>query len=169
MTPCSSIEVTLAILSQYPLSKYQPLGYYSDLNSQDMGDPDKLSVYSGSTEAYWPLDQEVQQPTKCTTAMQILRLAHLKSARFNILVHGIHRCKLCYYFKCKEPNCVYSFCTLKGWNLHHWMAHKTLLKCKDCSQKFLTPSAHRAHRNMHAPPLFTCESCGKSFPFKSAL
>ena len=87
MTPYSSIEVTPDMVSQYPLSKYQPLGYYSDLNSQDMGDPDKLSVYSDSTEAYWPL---VQQPTKCTRAMQVLRPAHLKSARFDILVHGIH-------------------------------------------------------------------------------
>ena len=44
MSPCSSIEVTPDMMSQYPLSKYRPLGYYSDLNSQDMGDPDKLSV-----------------------------------------------------------------------------------------------------------------------------
>ena len=124
-----------------------------------MADPDKLSVYSGSTEAFWPLDQEVQQPTKQTRAMQVVRPAHLKLAVFNILVHGICLHKPHYYFKCKEPNCVHSFCTLKGWNLYHRMAHQTLLKCKDCLQKFLTPSAHRAHRNMHAPLLFTCESC----------
>ena len=101
--------------------------------------------------------------------MKLLRLAHPKSTRFDILVHGIRQCKSHYYFKCKEPNCVYSSCTLKEWNLCHQMSHKTLLKCKDCPQKFITPSSHGAHRNMHAPSLFACESCEKSFPFKSAL
>ena len=129
-------------------------------------DLDRLSVYSGVTEIYWSLNYDDKQLSSCPTDVKVFRPAHPKTVGFNILVHGIQCHKPQYYFKCTEPGCAYSFCTLKGWNLHHRMAHKTLLKCKDCPQKFMTPSAQRAHRNMHAPLTFTCEKCGKSFLLK---
>lgn len=118
-------------MSKCPLSRYWLPGYYSEFDIQEpdtMGtvDPDRLSVYSGSTEVYWPLGYDVKWPPTCPTVAKVLRPAHPKTASFNILVHGIWCHKPRYYFKCKEPNCVYSFCTLKGWNLHHRMAHKTL-------------------------------------------
>ena len=49
------------------------------------------------------------------------------------------------------------------------MHQKKIIKCISCIRKFVTPSAHCAHWNMHAPLNFVCETCGTAFPVKSAL
>ena len=49
------------------------------------------------------------------------------------------------------------------------MMHKYKLECELCGRKFVTPSAHRAHRNYHAPNKYTCVRCGKTFAFESGL
>ena len=66
----------------------------------------------------------------------------------------------------KVDVCPCTFSTIKGWNLHHRVHHKTILTC---NRKFRTLSAHRAHRNMHAPLKFFCKNCGSQFPYSSAL
>ena len=58
---------------------------------------------------------------------------------------------------------------MRDWNAHHRLVHKNRLKCGLCQRKFATPSAHRAHRNYHAPHKFNCNRCGKTFAFESGL
>ena len=47
--------------------------------------------------------------------------------------------------------------------------HKTVIYCNQCKKKFSTPSAHRAHQNLHALMKFICETCGKNFAFSSSM
>ena len=89
--------------------------------------------------------------------------------RFNIRVHGIHHRKLRYYFKCVAAGCVKTFDKIRDCNLHHHLKHKTRIKCTVCGKKIITPSSHRAHKNIHAVHKFNCQICHKSYAFASGL
>ena len=58
---------------------------------------------------------------------------------------------------------------MKDWNAHHCLVHKNRLKCGLCGRMFTTLSAHRAHKNYHAPHKYNCNMCGKTFAFGSGL
>ena len=88
---------------------------------------------------------------------------------FQIHTHRLRCYRRKYYFKCKEKNCQKTFNTLKTWNVHHQIHHKTILKCEICPKRFRIQSSFRVHQNVHVPNKFICESCGKLFPFNSAL
>ena len=135
-------------------------------------DSDDTVIYSSDdTEAYWPLDPmkqillfpkiNVQQHR--TTPVLKLSSVH----RFH--VHRIPHRKLCYYFKCVIAGCVKTFDKIHDWNLHHHLTHKTRIKCTVCGKKFITPSSHRAHKNIHAVHKFNCQICHKSYAFTSGL
>ena len=147
---------------------YRPADYYNAIEKIGSKDIDNLSQYSGQTEKYWPLD-DAETESRSQIRKQTLRSKTRKVAGFNILFHAIRCQKPKYYFCCKVANCNCSFQTLKVWNLHHRVTHKKPLECMECHKKFPTPSAHRAHKNMHAPLRFNCDHCGKLFPFKSSL
>ena len=152
LLPDNSMKVTSEMMSKLPTSRYRSADYYNEIEKTGSKDADHLSQYSGETENYWPLAEDVVATRPVPqNRKRALRSKNQKAAGFDILLHAIRRRKPKYYFRCKEANCKYSFRTLKGWNLHHRVTHKTLLECADCHKKFPTPSAHRAHKNMHAP------------------
>ena len=88
---------------------------------------------------------------------------------FEISFIGIRKCRQYYLFKCKGPRCNKTFNKVKDWNDHHRLVHKNRLKCRLCGRMFTTPSAHRAHKNFHAPHKYNCNICGKTFAFGSGL
>ena len=64
---------------------------------------------------------------------------------FKITLHGIARRQPKYYFRCYIPDCNSKFHSLKEWNSHHLVQHKSLLSCLKCPRQFKKPSAFRAH------------------------
>ena len=163
------VHTSNELLATYPISRFRPPGYYPITTH----DTDQESINSNMTEIYWPIDldktqdQSLAENKSCNTP----HLKDNKTAKFkfNILLHGMHRRKPRYYFKCKEIGCTHTFATLKGWNLHHRPHHNTLIKCANCNKMFTTPSAHRAHKNLHAPLKYVCGTCGNAFPYNSTL
>ena len=103
-------------LEKYPLSKYQEGNNYpidDPGQSEDITNiPEETeSVNSDKTEIYWPLDvpkEGNKKPLKCKPVKV-----------FNIHMHGDHKRKPKYYFRCQIYGCQHYFYTLKGWNLHH--------------------------------------------------
>ena len=93
----------------------------------------------------------------------------VSKSKFNINLHGIRKYHWRYYFKCAEVNCNKSFSKIRDWNTHHRIFHKSKLKCETCGAKFVTPSAHRAHKNYHVLRKYTFSLCDKSFAFYSGL
>ena len=104
-------------------------------------------------------------PCKCP-------VIHSKPSRakggFKITLHSLAR-RQPKYFKCYVSGCSSKFHSLKDWNTHHIVQHKTMLLCLKCPRQFKKPSAFRAHRNNHAPAKLTCSTCGKSFAFPSSV
>ena len=126
------------------------------------------------TDIYWPHDPDnttypEHESPKRSQQKLVLKSTNPKTAKFNILLHGIRKRKPRYYFKCKEPGCTYSFATLKGWNLHHCLHHKNLFTCKNCNKKLVTPSAHQVHQNQHASLKYICKTFGTMYPYMSTL
>ena len=134
----------------------------------------------GETIQYWPLDDDqvstsrstpdIHKKTDSTTNIKDMGSQKIVTkCRFNINLHGIRKYHWCFYFKCAEANCNKSFNKVRDWNTHHRIIHKHKLKCESRGKKFVSPSAHRAHRNYHAPRKYTCTLCDKTFAFQSGL
>ena len=182
-------KVTQDLLDKLPKSKYRTENYLDLLSStyaataSNEHDSDATLLYLSSDETiqYWPLDDEhnVVMPSRYTVQDTIDSSSErketgthkklLSKSQFNISLHGIRKHQHQYYFKCAEGNCHKSFSRIHDWNTHHRIFHKNKLKCANCDLRFLTPSAHRAHKNYHAPHKYTCPVCDKSFAFQSGL
>ena len=118
----------------------------------------------------YQLVYQLQTFTKKLIAQQMLKIQKiLTKHRFNIDLYGIRKYCRHYYFKCAEANCNKSFNKVHDWNMHHRIIHKYKLKCELCGKKFVSPSAHRAHRNYHVPCKYSCTLCDKTFAFQSRL
>ena len=88
---------------------------------------------------------------------------------FKITLHGIARRQPKYYFRCYIHHCNSKFHSLKEWNSHHLLQHKSLLLCLKCPKQFKKPSAFRVHQNNHTPAKPNCSICGKTFAFPSSV
>ena len=77
------------------------------------------------------------------------RVIHSKPSKvrggFKITLHGIARRQHKYYFRCYIQGCNSKFNSLKEWNSHHLVQHKSLLWCLRCPKEFKKPSAFRVH------------------------
>ena len=182
--PNKSYKVTQHQLEKLPKSKYRPDNYLEQLlSTKDNAAPASTDVHSDSdatllysssdkTIQYWPPDDDYTRSTsvtpsktdttstmKDTTGQRKI----VSKSKFNINLHGIRKYCRRYYFKCAVVNCNKTFSKILDWNTHHCLFHKSRLKCETCGAKFITPSAHRAHKNYHAPCKYTCSLCDKTF------
>ena len=190
--PNKRYQVTQQQLLQLPKSRYRPDDYLEKSSSPQLeavlmtssihGDSDATLPYSSSDETipYWTLSNDnastsqlpLNKHNKIENMTNIKGIKNQKKPtkhRFNISIYGIRKYHWCYYFKCAETSCNRTFNEVQDWNTHHCMMHKYKLECELCGRKFVTPSAHRAHRNYHAPNKYTCVRCGKTFAFESGL
>ena len=98
---------------------------------------------------------------------------HSKPSRakggFKITLHSLARRQPKYYFKCYVSGCSSKFHSLKDWNTHHIVQHKTMLSFLKCPRQLKKLSAFRAHLNNHALAKLTCSTYGKSFTFPSSV
>ena len=108
------VHTSNELLAIYPLSRFRPPGYYPIITH----DTNQKSINSDTTEIYWLIDLDKVQD-QSLVKNKSCNIPHLKGNKtakfkFNILLHGIHRRKPRYYFKCKETGCTHTFTTLKG-------------------------------------------------------
>ena len=93
-----------------------------------------------------------------------------KRATFNVKTHGIHRSKPKYWFRCMVLPCNQTFRSIRLWNQHHAVIHKSKpLVCDICKKSFTKPSAKKSHNNSHASHRYSCIKCTKTFAYVSAL
>ena len=75
-----------------------------------------------------------------------MKLSKVKGG-FKITLHGLTKRLPKYYFKCYVSGCSSKFHSLKDWNTHHIVQHKTLHSYLKCPRQFKKPSAFWAHQN----------------------
>ena len=131
-------NITERELSDLPLSKYRTGNYYPIIEDKDLP-PAKDTTdycYSTDTEIYWPLEEKEPETPMIQKGPQVPQLVlpeyitkRCKSQKlgFQVRTHKLRRYRQKYYFKCKEKNCNKTFNTLKVWDIHHQIHHKTIL------------------------------------------
>ena len=93
-----------------------------------------------------------------------------KKPHFNLRTHGIKKQQHRYWFKCEMKHCTLSFLSIKLWNLHHKIKHKSAcLTCTVCKRIFTRPSAKWVHQNAHTLQRHQCNTCKKCFSYVSQL
>ena len=102
-----------------------------------------LDVSSDETEAYWPLEDDTGVINKKATESEPKhRLIHShpskRTANFSFSVHGIRQMQPKYNLYCVVKKCKETFATVKSWNSHYRLHHKTPLKCDKCTKRCKT-------------------------------
>ena len=161
-----------------------PVDYDSDktedywpLEHSTMIEPIPVYYDSDKTENYWPLEHPtmfepilISEPKKAVKTLKRRIRSKPSKGGFNILVHGVKKCKRRTYLSCKVAGCKTKFNSVKAWNTHHqWLHCDTMLKCNLCNKEFKTPSFMRDHTYIHSDKVFKCNLCGRVFAFKSSL
>ena len=95
--------------------------------------------------------------------------AGMKSPVLKCSVQGLKTYKHRYNFKCIVNPYNRRFATVRDWNRHHQLFHKTYLKCSECRKRFVTPSSRRDHMYSHRIHQYKCSICKRTFNFPSEL
>ena len=128
------------------------------------------NMLSGRSKSYYKPKRRMPSspvPSSRVTRTQKIR-AGMKSPVLK-LVQGLKTYKHRYNFKCVVNPCNRRFATVRDWNRHHQLFHKTYLKCSECRKRFVTPSSRRDHMYSHRTHEYKCSICKRTFYFPSEL
>ena len=84
-------------------------------------------------------------------------------------MHGIHKLKRKYKLHCIVVGCNKLSGSVRDWNSHHRIKHKTPLKCSSCTKVCQTPSSLKDHKAYHRNATYQCSTCNQKFVYKSSL